>query len=172
MYQRVAAHLAQEPIPLFAILDGARDRSISRRLRASDLRYQSLYEGEAGEELAPFGPYLVALPRDAQFLEPWLQEAWGKSHGVYFTSGEAFASVRRHLRRFLMVQLEDGRNVYFRFYDPRVLRLFLPECTYEEWISFFGSIDSYLIESDNGKCILRFRREADTPTPEQVELVN
>ena len=170
MPQRIAALLTEGSTPLFAILDGARERSIARRVRASGLPHQSLYEGEAGEELAPFGPYLIALPEDLQALEPWIRETWGKSSGVYLASREPFAVVRRHLRRFLKVQLEDGRTVYFRFYDPRVLRLFLPNCTYEEWIDFFGPIASYLVESDGGHELLRFRRDAEVPEPERVEL--
>ena len=32
--------------------------------------------------------------------------------------------LRRHLRRFLLVKDESGRQLYFRYYDPRVLRLY------------------------------------------------
>ncbi|XXT23154.1 DUF4123 domain-containing protein [Sorangium sp. So ce429] len=170
MIERAAALLAREPTTLYALLDGARDRSISRRIRASELPSRSLYEGERGEELAPFGPYLIELPSAAQVVESWLREDWGNSHGVFLTSKESFAAVRRHLRRFLRVQLEDGREVYFRFYDPRVLRLFLPRCTYEEWIEFFGPVESYFAEAEDGHALLRFRRDADAPDPERMAL--
>lgn len=170
MYQRLAAYFAGEGVPLFAILDGARDRTISRMVRTSGFEHQSLYEGEAGEELAPFGPYLVTLPDDPTVLEPWFAKTWGKSFGVLLASREPFAAVRRHLRRFLKVEMEDGREVYFRYYDPRVLRRFLPTCTYEEWMQFFGVIESYFMESEDGTSVLRFRCEADEPEAERVSL--
>ena len=31
---------------------------------------------------------------------------------------------RGHLRKFLISKLPDGRQVYFRYYDPRVLRTY------------------------------------------------
>lgn len=170
MNRRIAAYFASTEAPLFAIVDGARDRAISRMVRTSGFEHQSLYEGEAGEELAPFGPYLLALPNDIVALEKWLTLSWGKSFGVLLSSREPFAAIRRHLRRFLTVELEKSRQVYFRYYDPRVLRRFLPACTYEEWIEFFGPIESYFMEAEDAATVLRFRREADEPEAERVSL--
>jgi len=45
------------------------------------------------------------------------------------------------------VQDAKGKDMYFRFYDPRVLRVFLPTCTPEELSDFFGPIAGFLIES-------------------------
>jgi hypothetical protein len=166
----VAALLARQASPIFAILDGARGAPARSLMRTSGLRFQSLYEGEAGEDLAPFGPYLVALPTDEAGLSPWLAEAWGKSFGVYLTCAEPFEAVRRHLRRFLMVELDTGRKVHFRFYDPRVLRVFLPPCTHDEWVQFFGPINAYVAESEDASAALLFRRDADDPHPERIAL--
>ena len=41
-----------------------------------------------------------------------------------------------------------GKDMYFRLYDPRVLRVFLPTCTPDELTDFFGPIGTFLIESD------------------------
>jgi hypothetical protein len=168
---RVAALLAREATPWLALIDGARGAPARRLMRTSGLRFQSLYEGEAGEDLAPFGPYLVAMPPDEAGLARWIAEAWGKSFGVYLTCAEPFDAVRRHLRRFLVVELDRGRKVYFRFYDPRVLRVFLPACTYDEWVQFFGPIDAYIAESEDARAALLFRRDADDPNPERVPLL-
>ena len=45
----------------------------------------------------------------------------------------------------------------FRYYDPRVLRKFLPTCTPEQIAAFFGPADSVLIENEDGTELLRFR---------------
>jgi hypothetical protein len=44
------------------------------------------------------------------------------------------------------VKLPSGERVYFRFYDPRVMRVFLPACTPEDTTQFFGPIQNYLVE--------------------------
>ena len=148
--------LRSQPQPLFAILDAARDPKVLETLRKSDQRYQSLYEGAKGEQLAEFAPYLVELPSDSALIETLVRDAWGKSWGIFLTSTSSFKEARRHFRRFLLVQTEDGRELYFRFYDPRVLRIFLPTCNAAEVATFFGPAEQFLAEAQNPKNLLRF----------------
>jgi hypothetical protein len=143
--------------PLFAILDAARDvRILALLLTHKQEQYQSLYEGQQGAELAQVAPYLVRLGKDSPLLEALAAEGWGKSWGVYLTSSAEFNEVRHHLRRFLQVRLPSGEQVYFRFYDPRVMRVFLPTCTPEDTTQFFGPIENYLVEDENPELLLRF----------------
>ena len=117
--------------PLYAILDAARDDRILELLRESVERHQSLYEGQPAEPLEELAPYLAGpMPPDSGLLERLALEGWGKRWGIYCTSEDPFREVRRHFRRFLMVELEEDEDrVYFRFYDPGVLSVFLPICT-------------------------------------------
>ena len=65
--------------------------------------------------------------------------------------------MRHHLRHFLEVKLPDDTQVYFRFYDPRVLRVFLPTCTPDDTNQFFGPmIQNYLVEDESSDQLLRF----------------
>jgi hypothetical protein len=52
--------------------------------------------------------------------------------------------------------MEDGRELYFRFYDPRVLRVFLPTCTLQQTAEFFGPVSSYLVEGEQASILLTF----------------
>jgi hypothetical protein len=142
--------------PLYAILDAARDTKVLAALLQSKSHYQSLYQGAEGARLAQFAPYLVRLPDDSSFLEMLVREGWGKSWGVYLTCASEFSEVRRHVRHFLEVTLPDGRDVYFRFYDPRVLRVYLSTCTPEDTKEFFGPIGAYLVEDTDPTKLLRF----------------
>jgi hypothetical protein len=154
--RRLLDLLREQPAPLYALLDAAREPSIVNRLTASELEHQSLYDGEKGQELAPFGPWLVRLPPTTALLEELVRDGWGNSWGVYLTCERELADVRRHLRKFLTVKLPDGRQVYFRYYDPRVLRTYLPTCTPEELTSFFGPIRRYILESPDPTEALEF----------------
>lgn len=154
--ERLLALLRGDFQPLFAILDTARDIRILALLLHHKEECQSLYEGEQGARLAQVAPYLVRLQKESLLLEALVKEGWGKSWGVYLTCTSPFQDLRRHLRHFLEVQLPDGKQVYFRFYDPRVLRVFLPTCTPEDTTQFFGPIQSYLVEGQNPGKLVRF----------------
>jgi pSer/pThr/pTyr-binding forkhead associated (FHA) protein len=166
IHQRVLERLSAEPEPLFALLDAARDASVLVHLLGGKEEYQSLYEGPKGEQLAVVAPYLVCLPQQSPLLATLVKEGWGKSWGIYLTSPEPFKEVRKHFRRFLEVGLPDGKKVYFRYYDPRVLRVYLPTCTAEEWRQFAGSVSNFFVEGDKPEVLLHFAaRRKSQPVP-------
>jgi hypothetical protein len=76
-----------------------------------------------------------------------------------------FEELRKHLRRFLIVNGEDGEELYFRFYDPRVFRAFLPACVTEEKTSFFGPVTDFLAESQGSGDLERFPSPAAEVAP-------
>ena len=47
-----------------------------------------------------------------------------------------------------MVQLPERRKAYFRFYDPRVLRTFLPVCDAEQTTAMFAAVSAFVAESE------------------------
>jgi pSer/pThr/pTyr-binding forkhead associated (FHA) protein len=119
-------------------------------------QYESLYEGKSKAELVMFAPYLVRLLPESKLLEKLVNKGWGKSWGIYVTCDLEFGELRRHFRHFLMVKVPDGTQVYFRFYDPRVLRTYLPTCLPDELNEFFGQIRYYLTEDEKLEALLRF----------------
>src|ERR1041385_609655 len=142
----------------FALLDAARDERIYPALITADCNWVSLYRGDAAARMAEVAPYLVELERDSEFASWLFREGWGNSWGIFLRSAATLQIVRGHLRRFIMAKLSDGRSVYFRFYDPRVLRAYLPTCIEEEVQSFFGPVERYAMESDDGELLLTFEQ--------------
>ncbi len=122
-------------------------------------QYESLYEGRSKAELTLFAPYLVSLPPWSKLLEKLVSKGWGKSWGIYLTCNLPFREVRHHFRHFLMVNMPDGGQVYFRFYDPRVLRVYLPMCTPEEIYQFFGPVGRFAAEDEKPESLLEFVRQ-------------
>lgn len=155
-YPAVKNFLAAREEPLYAILDAAREPTVPGRLAKSGEQHQCLFECGRNDELALFAPWIVRLPRQCDFLDELVADGWGHSWGVYLTCDRPLAEVRKHLRRFLEVKLPDGRLVCFRYYDPRVLRTYLPTCTPVEIASFLGPITRYFAESADEPHVLEF----------------
>ena len=167
---RVIQLLRQQPGALYALLDAARDPRVLARLANSGEEYQSLYEGPKGEAMADFGPFLVCLRKDASLLETLIHEGWGNCWGVYLICDQPFKEVRKHFRNFLTVRLPDGKEVYFRFYDPRVLRVFLATLNREETEAFFGPVRAYYMEDAKPAEMLSFTARNGSTFRERISL--
>jgi hypothetical protein len=50
----------------------------------------------------------------------------------------------------------------FRYYDPRVLRVYLPTCWPAEVSTFFGPVSAFITGGDDPGEILEFRNERGT----------
>ncbi len=155
-HQRAVLEHLKKQAALHAVVDAARDPEVIPRLKASGVEHASLYEGDEGEELSAYGPWLARIPTDHPYLEGLVRDGWGKSWGVFLSCPLTFPELRRHLRQFLLAKLPDGRQVCFRYYDPRVLRTYLPTCTADEMAKFVGPVERYFAESADETELLEF----------------
>jgi hypothetical protein len=141
----------------FAVLDGARDPRVHPAVERSELAHLCLYTGVLDLALARVAPYLVELHREAP-LTRGLAEHWGDAWGIFLRSSAGLTALHRHFRRFLRVRDERGRTLIFRYYDPRVLRAYLPTCTDAELDYVFGPVDSFVLESGPAGVVVAERR--------------
>ena len=156
--------LANETDHLYAILDSTRSPRILGLLRESVEYSRSLYEGDEGDALWEAAPYIVDLSdKRSRLVKALVTEGLVRRWGIFVVSKRPFKDVRRHFRRFLMVQDEAAERMYFRFYDPVVLRAFLPTCTLVQANEFFQEVEAFLVEGDRGE-LLRFTKGAAEPT--------
>jgi hypothetical protein len=140
---------------VWAVLDGARDERIYPALRRSGLDYLCLFSGRMSPAVEAAAPYLVEIAPGYKFTPRLIEMSWGRSWGVYLRIADA-STLRPHLRRFLRVRDEAGRILLFRYYDPRVLRVYLPTCRKDELQTVFGPVSSYLLESEDGDSLIEF----------------
>ena len=64
------------------------------------------------------------------------------------SSETPLAALWRHLRAQVMVYGPNLDPMYFRYYDPRVLRSFLPTCTPRQLAEFFGPVGFFIAEDE------------------------
>lgn len=134
------------------LVDGARDPELVSMIRFGKLEYNCLFSGRLTPRLQAAAPYLVHLAAASPLTRELLSRVWGNSGGI-LTVARADVTLqqqRLHFKKFLRVQDEDGRVLQFRFYDPRVLRIYLPSCTPEECQRFFGPVSRIVMESAAG----------------------
>jgi hypothetical protein len=141
---------------VYMVLDGARDRRIYSDLMNSHLIYSCLYSGDIAYEIEVAAPHLVQLEYEDKSTRSLIQRAWGNSWGIFLKSDARMERLRRHLRTFLTVKSWRGEKLLFRYYDPRIWRVYLPTCTTSELQTVFGPVKHYWTESESADSLLRF----------------
>lgn len=93
-----------------------------------------------------------------------MRHGWGKRWFAFVASRCGFGALWKHFRKFLFVKNELDETVYFRFYDPSVLRVFLPACESDELAQFFDKADAFITEGDAAGDVAEFRFEGGRPS--------
>ena len=96
-------------------------------------------------------PYLVHV--NTEEVLDWLRHSlWGTPWGFFILApGVSLDDLCRHFQQFVMVLDPDGEEIYFRFYDPRVMSSFLPTCLSEEVKESIGPVGAFgMVEADSG----------------------
>lgn len=135
---------------VYAVLDGARDPRILNLLKESGVTFKCLYAGELSDEMLAVAPHIVRLTPKNLFTQTLLTESSGNSWGIFVVVARPalMGDVRNYMRTYLKVQNEKGKQLLFRFYDPRVLRVYLPSCDPIQAKALFGPIIEFVAEAD------------------------
>lgn len=145
---------------LYAIVDSARNDEVFKFLLTDDINYRSLFDGKMDIKLFGVSGFLVECKKVSTLLKWLTTEAWGTSCSIFLISKSSFIEVLKHFQKFIRVYLEGDDVVYFRYYDPRILRIYLPTCNNKEIRSFFGEIESFFVESENPEVLTEFEKHS------------
>jgi hypothetical protein len=143
----------------YLLLDAARMKSELMTAKELNPQFDSLYRGLFEEAIFFAGPYIFSGHNVPDFRTWYFEKGWGYSWGVLIYSAEDMKSLRKHFGKFIMVKTEQGDEFYFRFYDPRVLRVFLPTCDPEQLKELFDVVDYYLCEDEDPSMGILFSLE-------------
>jgi len=149
----------QVPI-VYVVLDGARDKEIERITRLGSLKSACLYEGKLTYKMAIAAPYLVRLEKDHPQTLEIIRKGWGNSWGVFAITyqGATHINIRHNCRKIARVKGPNGKNLVFRYYDPRVLRTYITQCDINDAEKVFGPISEFIVEGEQPNTMHRFKR--------------
>jgi hypothetical protein len=141
------------PLQAYAILDGASNPALLDHLYAEQRpEFACLYRGELEPDIAECAPYLAKLEVDSAFTQWITGNGWGDHWGIFALADCDFRTLHRHLRKLNMVyDPESNKSLLFRYYDPRVLSVFLPSCNTEQLAEFYGPIKTFFSETGTGQ---------------------
>lgn len=121
--------------------------SIANTLRAAG--------GEQEAGVAEVAPYIARLEAGSEFagseFAGWAMGGWGQRRGIFLQVSRdvELPVLRRHFRKLNMVYGPDGNSMLFRYYDPRVMWMFLSICERSQQVKgVFGPVSSYVFEGN------------------------
>ena len=118
---------------------------------------QSLFKGTKDEVIMDVSPWLLQI--DDKLEENLSNETDVTMHFTLQLEAEGdIHGVATHLKKFIY-QTIDGREYFFRFYDARVLRKYLPTCDEDQLIEFFGPVDRFIVGGDTENEVIQFWQE-------------
>ena len=144
----------------YAVLDGAAIPDLLDQLYGDEPpEFVCLYSGDLEPDMAECAPYLVELKPETAFTTWLLSESRGKHWGIFALSSADLKAMRKQCRAFLKVKDERGESLYFRYYDPRVLRSFLPIAEPQQLQIIFGPVQAYFVQSEEPGGVKQFSLE-------------
>lgn len=127
--------VARDPYLLLPVIEGFTDDT------------QCLFRGKAREELGDQTAWLARVDPQEGLLDWLIEEGWGRRIVAFVVTTLNLTRLAAHLRKFTKVKDKNGVEYFFRFYDPQVLRQYLPVFAAREHVMFFREIDCCAIEN-------------------------
>lgn len=152
----------------YALVDSTQDFPWAFSAMREGYDLVSLFLGDLSRELIDVAPYFFSVRSGAPLLKTW-SAAQGKNLGILIDSPAQPLDLFRHLREIFVARDAQGQEYFFRYYDPRVLRAFLPSCNPDELAEFFGPMQGLIVENESAPGYVLYRRD-DAGMLEQVPL--
>ena len=120
--------------------------------------FECLFTGDLAEELEDVAPYLGCLASLGPETQAVVEDLLARHLGILVTllppagSDEppSFSQVHRHFRKFNVVYGPEGKPLFFRYYDPRVIVDVLKVLDEQQLKAFFGPVDRMLLTQSDG----------------------
>lgn len=160
----------QQPVEydrLYAIVDGVSARGLVREAKRVNLRTESLLPSGSSPYLAAVVPHLVEVQLDSEFLRLW-RTMLTKNPGILLESRLDFDTMLVHARTLFLASDDQGKQTYFRFYDPTVLYEWLTTGSSDRLTDFFAFATAAIIGLDKGERLLRLTFQSSALSEEEV----
>jgi hypothetical protein len=170
--QKLKESLLNRRTKLYCILDGAAVKDLPKKLYETRPPKYSLIRGKLTPDMIHVAPYLVQLLPNGHFTKWVLDEGFGKNWGIFVHCRFSITEMRRHFRALISVHDETGKPLIFRFYDPRVIRKFLPTCEPNQIKTFFGKVETFFVEAENEEKLITYEFENNGLKQGEIDLAD
>jgi hypothetical protein len=113
----------------YALMDCSLDSTLYPAIIKSGCPLIGLYREPWQKKLGEIAPHLVELETGSPFYRELVSWDWYGNWGYFVQSGASLDDLGAALAPLTLATAPNGQQVFFRFFDPRVLRPFLSAAT-------------------------------------------
>ena len=126
--------------------------------RAAFSEFECLFTGDIAEELEDVAPYLGRLGSLGPEAQAAVEDLLVRYLVILVTlppppgseEPPSFSQVHRHFRKFNVVYGPEGKPLFFRYYDPRVIVDVLKVLDEQQLKAFFGPVERLVVKQTDG----------------------
>lgn len=128
---------------IYAIVDGA--SCVDLRFKIYEWRPQSscLWSGQLAPDVEEVAPYMILLEKDSDFTTWLIKHGWQNHWNIFVKSALEPKAFRKQIRKLQLVRSPEGKTLFFRFYDPRVMENFLPTVDEAQHSELYENIQAF-----------------------------
>jgi hypothetical protein len=116
--------------------------------------HESLFKGTRDEPLIDVAPYIFLINDNGEKISS--DREISIQSILVIESNQNLEILASHFREFIYQKI-NGRECYFRFWDARVIKKFLPGCSQMQLSLFFRNINSITVRDEDFVHALQFR---------------
>lgn len=153
------------------LLDAAGiDAAVNWLQRIEGIEFECLLLGQEADVQA-LAPY-IAVMTDPMRATAAIEAIWGRDAVVLMHTrlDISLLAAKNHFRKLNIAYLPGGKAVFFRYYDPRVLRMVLPRLESNQLDVVFGAFETFIIPGDGHRLPRLFSRQAGKLTTSTVNI--
>lgn len=121
---------------------------------------ECLFTGDLAQELADVAPYLGRIKAFEGEVPGVVEDVLKRHVGMLVVlpptpegDGPSFSQLHRHFRKFNVVYDPDGKPLFFRYYDPRVIVDVLTVLEPQQLRDFFGPVAGLVLTGASGAAV-------------------
>lgn len=168
-HDRARWALTAEEVPLFAIVDVAKNPELLELINESGEQFCAFDETQDPDDLGPTAPFLLKLTPSTESFAALIDLTWGNGQAVFIASRAEFIELYSHL----VAQVdwnEDGSLASPGWWEPRELADLLAKTHGEHLAEFYGPVEAFLAEGADRRAMKRYARAGDEVAVEEINL--
>lgn len=141
----------QENASIYLIMDQAKSNSLLTQLYELDptAEVEYLFADTSFNELSELSPIILNLGCDSPLIEPLSSQPDWQNSTVIIATSQTKPHVLQLLRNRLVLQQEQGKPLFFRYFSSGVLPSIFNTLTSSRFSQFSDAISTWLVYSNN-----------------------